>query len=256
MPSMRTFFPPAKKAPSARASLQRALLLGILLVVVWTAVAYLPEPQAPPQTDVQAVALTADPLQSDASQAGPTTSGMLPTEDGSAALKPVSLIGPGYMMVLLLLGFGGVGALWLRQKKGGAASVRFLTEIGRHRVGPQQEIQLIRCAGEVLLIGTSSSGVSLLKAYPASVFPVQAPVQAQPGPSADTVPALPPADSYPEGPVNPAPAGTPEEDIPEWTVATASAISDGPDFMHVLRRYAGKKTYKANTLYPPTGATN
>ena len=48
----------------------------------------------------------------------------------------------------------------------------------------------------------------------------------------------------------------PEEDLPEWTIATASAISDGPDFMHVLRRYAGKKTYKANTLYPPTGASN
>jgi flagellar biogenesis protein FliO len=249
---MRTFFPPAKEAPTTRASLRRALLLGTLLVIVWTAISYLPDAEPPPQTELQTVALTTPP-----SQAGTEASVVLPLEEnGGASLKPVSLIGPGYMMVLLLLGFGGAGAFWLRKKKGGPSAVRSLTEIGRHRVGPQQEIQLIRCAGEVLLIGTSSNGVSLLKAYPASAFPVQAPAPAIPDSTAETIPTLPPAESYPEAPKNPAPPDTPEEDIPEWTVATASAISDGPDFMHVLRRYAGKKTYKANTLYPPTGATH
>ncbi|MBO6575794.1 MAG: FliO/MopB family protein [Rhodothermales bacterium] len=249
---MRTNFPPTGDAPSPRDSLRRALFLSILLVIVWTAIAFLPDPteQAASTLPVDTELVTESPSIDEA--------------ETPFAADP-SLIGPGYMLVIVLLAAGGLWALWLRQKKRPGGPHGHLQDIGRFRLGTSQEVRLVRCSDEVLLLGVSSGQISLLKAYPASQFP---------GPEMTTAPPESPAEPSwttslsraARAMVTPKPKqraepplalpDDPDIEIPEWTVATASAISDGPDFMHVLKRYSGKKTYKANTLYPPTGASN
>ena len=292
MPSMRTNLPPTEAGPSARSSLRRALLLSVLLVIVWSAIAFLPDPELPiagekPLTEESATAPPAKTtgLVAAADQATeiaePSSEITFPVDSGLLAPAARSLFGPGYMLVLALLAIAGAWALWLRAKKSAPSGPAQLTEIGQFKLGPQQQIQLVRCAGEVLLLGVANGSINLLKAYPADEFPDEVTQVAPESPSlktalvqiassfrathtakraeraakqrtaavrrgTDRLPSHPSSeDDFPPG-----------VEIPEWTIATASAISDGPDFMHVLRRYASKKTYKANTLYPPTGASN
>lgn len=281
MPSMRTNLPPTEAAPSPRDSLRRALLLSLLLVMVWTAIAFLPDPELPAEP-VSGTEQVEHPSSTDAElAAGSTEVSAVTTVPASPATKlgedtglispeARSLFGPGYLLVLILLGLAGTWALWLKGRSSGVTATSGLSEIGRFRLGPQQQIQLVKCADEVLLLGVSSGSINLLKAYPAATFPAQKVGMTQTADTPTVASALKnmvqsfkaaskpkPADSPPDPDflVNGDPL-PPDAELPEWTIATASAISDGPDFMHVLRRYAGKKTYKANTLYPPTGATN
>ena len=238
MPDMRSFFPTTADAPSTKASLKRALLLTLLLVVVLVAIALLPSPDP-----------GLNPAMPAEATAAVSTSGQQSPSLTTPRASP-SLFGPGYILTLVLLAAAGGGALWLKRSSGGVASTGHLREIGRLRVGQTQQIQLVACAGEVLLIGTTPSGVNLLKSFPADSFPAL-----QTAGAALAVPAThfePPVPSAPEGSI-----GMPdhdqhtEDDAPEWTVASASAINNGPDFLTVLRRYADRKTYRANTLYPP-----
>ncbi|NNE69662.1 MAG: flagellar biosynthetic protein FliO [Rhodothermales bacterium] len=266
---MRTNFPPTKAAPTPRDSLRRALLLSGLLVIVWTAIAFLPDPEPPAESATNPVELAVQPATTEAADmesqeaAGTGSTFVLP--------ESPSLFGPGYLLVLVILGIAGTWALWLKGRRDTDSPSSRLTEIGRFRLGPQQQIQLVRCAEEVLVLGVSNGGINLLKAYPADAFPAQATVAEPERESVSLTAAFktlaqslrtsPQAGKAKEPPQREAlpPHGDHfhgDADLPEWTIATASAISDGPDFMHVLRRYAGKKTYKANTLYPPTGASN
>jgi flagellar biogenesis protein FliO len=294
---MRTNFPPTASASAAKDSLRRALFMGVLLVLVWTAIAFLPDPGLPlPSEPAQEqLASTVSPPELGDQAANPAvdspaeTVGGTPATDASDA-GPVSsvtsaargLFGPGYMAVIVLLALAGTWALWLRKQRVSPTDSGRLTEVGRFNLGPQQQIRLVRCADEVLLLGVAGSGISLLKAYPADEFPADEAVAA---PSAASIGSAfaELAASYREARAakklaganakskvaqaeaaanhtatpHPAESEIPDGvDIPEWTIATASAVSDGPDFMHVLRRYASQKTYKANTLYPPTGASN
>jgi hypothetical protein len=115
-------------------------------------------------------------------------------------------------------------------------------------------LQLITCADEVLLVGTGPTGVNLLKSYPASSFRTSpATTESHPAEASMFQSGLAEDDS-PAPTIEPLetdPDRLTAEEEPEWTVASAAAIGDGPDFLTVLRRYAGRKTYKANTLYPP-----
>ncbi len=284
MPSMRTNFPPTEAGPSARDGLRRALLLSVLLVIVWSAIAFLPDPELPiavatPQTEqsVSSVPTQASGVTPETEFLAETagSSADVPVDSGLLAPAARSLFGPGYILVLALLAIAGAWALWLRARKSTPSSQGQLTEIGRFRLGPQQQIQLVRCADEVLLLGVANGSINLLKAYPADDFPDGVTQTAPESPSlktalvqiassfrathtarkAERAAVKHDADRLPSHP-SPEEEFPPGVEIPEWTIATASAISDGPDFMHVLRRYASKKTYKANTLYPPTGASN
>ncbi|MFT4603395.1 MAG: flagellar biogenesis protein FliO [Rhodothermales bacterium] len=285
---MRTNFPPTEAGSSAKESLRRALMLSVLLVIVWSAIAFLSDSEPPTAAATQQTEQSASSLPTQTPGVSPegellaATAGAtealadfkVPVDSGLLAPAARSLFGPGYMLVLALLGIAGTWALWLKNKKSTDSSAAQLTELGRFKLGPQQQVQLLRCADEVLLLGVANGSINLLKAYPAAEFPSTVIQATSERPSLrttlielassfrashtarraekeaiahddDWLPAHPAKEDFPPG-----------VEIPEWTIATASAISDGPDFMHVLRRYAGNKTYKANTLYPPTGATN
>lgn len=254
---MRTNFPPTGAAPTPRDSLKRALLLSFLLVIVWSAVALMPDPVPPDAVP------TADRIETEAAASTETQDGS--AEASSSALLEAddqrSLLRPGYFLVILFLAGGALFALWLKRRGTPGGPAHGLTTMGRLSLGPQQQIQLVRCAGEVLLVGTSPSGVTLLKTYDVEEFPVAEPTATPAGLLARAFQAPAPREAATVEPVDeegPEAEDTPVDgtEFPEWTVATASAISGGPDFMHVLRRYAGRKTYKANNLYPPAGASN
>ena len=233
MPDMRTFFPTTSDAPSTQASLKRALLLTLLLVVVLVAISLLPPADTGLSSpDAQAAAASGEQVQA---LVTPRTS--------------PSLFGPGYILVMILLAAAGGGAYWLKRTTGGVASTGHLKEIGRLRVGQTQQIQLVSCAGEVLLLGTTPTGVNLLKSFPADAFP--APSQSRSSAAVAASHFEPPAaKSKPTHPDSGS-ANQDHDSEPEWTVASAAAINNGPDFLTVLRRYADRKTYRANTLYPP-----
>lgn len=261
MPSMRTNFPPTEAAPSARASLRRAMVLSVLLVVVWSALALLPEPTDPAAVEgtAQRTELplsTSDPDGTAAIGSGAAASGRSVSGPDNA----FQLVRPGYLFVVLFLAAAGLGALWLRKRQTPGSPIGELRPVGRLSLGPQQQLQLVRVGDEVLLLGTAPQGVTLIKAYPASQFPAAAPAgPADPGLFARLLASMPKPSPRDDGEDDhEAPAAQDDADasadLPEWSIATASAISDGPDFMHVLRRYAGRKSYKANTLYPPSAS--
>ncbi len=228
-----------------KSSLRRALFLSILLVILWIAIGLLPSTDVatgPPESTVTSEANQVEGASSAASFA-----------DGAALGSETALVRPGYVFIVLLLAGGGLLALWLKNKPTASGTPGVLREIGRLRTDQQQLLQLVACADEVLLVGTSASGVNLLKAYPASLFPSAAPpVNRREEPTQQ----IPPAESFsPSDDADLDPMlDNPDFEEPEWTVAAASAIGDGPDFLTVLRRYAGRKSNQANTLYPPNSA--
>jgi flagellar protein FliO/FliZ len=83
-----------------------------------------------------------------------------------------SLFRPGYFMALLLLAGGGAFAVYLRKgKPAGLVPHSHVQLLGKVQIAPTQTLRLVSCGGEVLLLGISSSQITLLKSYPPSAFP-------------------------------------------------------------------------------------
>ncbi len=131
------------------------MLLGAALIVLWLATQYLAPSTTPPP-----------------SVAGSTTEAS--AEEPQQRLQPVSSFRPGYVLAFLLLAGGGAFALYLR-KKSGLASARkeLLQPLARVALGPGQQLHLVACGDEVLVLGATGSQISLLKTLPAEcVTPV------------------------------------------------------------------------------------
>ena len=116
-----------------------------------------------------------------------TTSSGLGTssEDATAlpfATRPERSNTSGLLLSVLLLG-GALGGVWYlkKRKRIGALPSGPFEVIGKHMVAPGQQVQLVRCGGEVLLLGVGGEQISLLKSYDPEVFAVP-----------DTVPAVAP----------------------------------------------------------------
>lgn len=76
----------------------------------------------------------------------------------------------GNMMVLLLLGGGGAYALYLRQQGENTASTAPFRPLGQLALGQSQNLRLVACGEEVLLLGVTDDEVTLLKTYPPDAF--------------------------------------------------------------------------------------
>ncbi|MEM9665573.1 MAG: flagellar biosynthetic protein FliO [Bacteroidota bacterium] len=156
-------------------------------------------------------------------------------EAGTAASDPAALLPPsaypalftwGNVAALALLVSGGVLAWMLHQRRtvSGSAPATALIPLGRLPLAPQQELRLVACQDDVLLLGVTQGQISLLQRYPRSAFetaPVGAPAEA-PSPTL----AAQPADS-----------AAPTSTRPEAPRAQAAAPSGpSPDFASLLFR--------------------
>ena len=134
--------------------LRRALLFGAGLALLWVALQLVPQ-RAPSPV---AVPIT------EASEA----------DDGVAVRsRPASstLFSAGNITVLVLL-LGGAGAAFFlrrRSKEGGSAAMTLQT-LGQMSLAPNQQLRLVRCGDDVLLLGVTSGQITLLKTYDAVAF--------------------------------------------------------------------------------------
>jgi flagellar biogenesis protein FliO len=81
------------------------------------------------------------------------------------------LITPGYTLALVLLALGAGGALVLRRRSRGASGNPVpIQMLGQQALGQNQQLRLVRCGGEVLLLGVSSGQITLLRQYAPEAF--------------------------------------------------------------------------------------
>lgn len=161
--------PPPRQAPQHY--LKRALFFSGALVLLWVAVQLMPssEPDVPAtfySEDSGTVAAKAEP-----------------------AREERSAFSPGHAAALLLLAGGACFAVYLRRKPGVAGTPDALMHtLGQMQLSPTQELQLVSCGDEVLLLGVGSGQITLLKSFPRDAFPEDAPATA-----ASRAPALSPS---------------------------------------------------------------
>ncbi len=151
--------PAASRAASperTRHLLRRALLFGAALALLWVALQLAPQrapaPGAVPITEASEV------------------------DDGVAVRsRPASstptLFSAGNVAVLVLL-LGGAGfAFFLRRRsKDGGSAAMMLQTLGQMSLAPNQQLRLVRCGDDVLLLGVTSGQITLLKAYDSIEF--------------------------------------------------------------------------------------
>ena len=93
------------------------------------------------------------------------------------------LFSVGNLIAFALLAGGGAWAYHLRTRTGPAANGPALIEpVGRFALAQNQQLRLVRCGGEVLLLGVTDGQISLLRSYDADAFADEhaAPLPAEP----------------------------------------------------------------------------
>lgn len=145
---------PPTRASGGNPFLKRAGFFAGALVLLWLAFQMLP-----------AVRPGSDPLY---------------TDTGTVAAKPkvmpapqhsMHLVRPGYVVALLLLAGGGAFAIYLRRRNGIARPKSSpIQMLGTTQIAPGQQLRLVSCGDEVLLLGVTSSQINLLKSFPADAF--------------------------------------------------------------------------------------
>lgn len=150
-------------AANARQKLKQALLFGVLLLVLTVLIKSIPS--APASAPPVAAAVSGDSLAAS------------PLPFRAAAQEPDAPIGslrsPGVVVAALILLSGIALAVYLR--RGNAASPpsknKALYPMASYSLTPDQSLQLIYCANEVLLLAVSDDGIRLLKTYSPDAFP-------------------------------------------------------------------------------------
>ncbi len=134
--------------------LRRALLLGGALLGLWVL--------------VQATALVpstrASAQQSEANAERTAAS-------STASPRPaIPLFTWGHAAAVLLLLAGGGYALYLHRRGAAPSAPSAFRPMGQLSMGPSQQLRLVACGGEVLLLAVTDDEVTLLKTYPLSAF--------------------------------------------------------------------------------------
>lgn len=159
----------------------RAALFGAGLLVLWLALQLAPSAPAAPPPDVRsAEAAGRIPGRGEAPAASDRVG--VPTRPERGFFRT------GNVVALLLLGGGGAWALHLRrQRPEGEAAGRepALQALDALTLAPGQSVRLVSVGDEVLLLGVSQGGISLLRRYDAGEAPETAPAPAPPPAVAD-----------------------------------------------------------------------
>ncbi len=134
--------------------LRRAVLFGTGLLLLWAA-------------------LQLAPQRSSASPTGPPIASEEPDDGVAAYSLPSSprLVTGGNIAVVFLLA-GGVGlAVYLRRRTREQGGMPLsLHTIGQMSLAPNQQLRLIRCGEDVLLLGVTANQITLLKEYAGEDF--------------------------------------------------------------------------------------
>ncbi len=157
---------------NAHVYLKRALLFGALLLGVTIGAPFLLSDPEPPTTPAAEQVVSAS--------SNETTVDRTPAP---ASPSPVNFDSPGVIIAFILLA-GGVGlAIYLRTQDAEAAPKNNLfAPVAEYQLSPDQKLQLIRCGDDLLLLATSTDGVTLLKTYAADELPLNgAPAPAENG---------------------------------------------------------------------------
>jgi flagellar protein FliO/FliZ len=142
----------ARTASPARTShlLRRALLFGAGLILLWVALQLAPKRVPAPAEMPRAKA-------SDEADDGVAVR--------SRASTP-SLFSAGNVAVFVLLAGGAGAAFYLRRRsreRGGPSLA--IHSLGQMSLAPNQQLRLIRCGDDVLLLGVTAGQITLLKQY-------------------------------------------------------------------------------------------
>jgi flagellar protein FliO/FliZ len=105
-----------------------------------------------------------------AGQVATTDSAMVASPPASGGAPSIEVFTWGNAAALLLLMGGGAYALYLRQRGGGMQSSTLFRTMGQLALGQSQQLRLVACGGEVLLLGVTDDEVTLLKTYPRDAF--------------------------------------------------------------------------------------
>ncbi len=132
---MRLPLPLASLSPPLR----RALLFGLGLVILFVAVQLAPSSASDPEVAYEAVR---------GGRSGPR------------------LFSAGNLIALALLAGGGLLALRLRQQADTPSGASPLRLVGQLPLAQGQSLRLVRCRGEVLLLGVTAGQITLLQRYP------------------------------------------------------------------------------------------
>lgn len=146
---------PSPELRSKRA-LNRAIFLAGCLLLLWVLVEMIS--LSTESTPVTRVAATET---SDAS--------VQPQQDLSRAQN--SLFSTGYTLVWVVLAGGGLWALYLRKRtKGTEVAAPPLQSLGKLSLAPNQQVQLVACGDDVLLLGVTAGQITMLKRYDRDQF--------------------------------------------------------------------------------------
>jgi len=108
----------------------------------------------------------------------PTAPSALPSQEirEAESFRPVPdrggvrLFSAGNLIAFALLAGGGVFALHLRKQSDGATTASPLRSVGQLHLAQGQQLRLVLCGDDVLLLGVTSGQISLLQRYPADAF--------------------------------------------------------------------------------------
>lgn len=114
---------------------------------------------------------------------GASGTGGLPERDGVRPHRGgYEVFSMGNLLALVLLAGGGAWALHLRRRApGGPHSTGPLEPVGQMDLAPNQQLRLVRCGGEVLLLGVTSGQITLLQRYDPDAFDPAPPGSPMPG---------------------------------------------------------------------------
>lgn len=143
-------------SPADRRRFTLPLLFGAGLLLLWVLVQF--SPRSAPESSVRS------------DEAG-TVASSPNVPKGEAAAAP-SFFSWGNAAALLLLTAGGAFALRLRRQNPGRRSEdALLSTVGELPLSQNQQLRLVACGDDVLLLGITSERITLLKRYPHTDFP-------------------------------------------------------------------------------------
>ncbi len=146
----RLFSPQSTGSTRQQTLVRGILVLGGAIFLLWLAVWLLPSGEPPPVNSDEAGTVAAQP-----GGAGPA----------------FELFTPGRVVVVLLL-IGGLGYAVYVQKRSDTSTPQTvpMRVLGRLSITQDQQLQLVSCQDEVLLLGVSPGEIALLRAYPRAAF--------------------------------------------------------------------------------------